>query len=46
MLTRLFSRYVEYRRVGLNRPAAMRFAWMVASTGTIAIIARPPSQSS
>jgi hypothetical protein len=41
MLTRFFNRYVEYRRVGLTRPAAARLAWMVAWAGAVPIAPRP-----
>jgi hypothetical protein len=37
MVTRFFRRYVEYRRVGLSRPAAFRLAWMVALAGPIPV---------
>jgi hypothetical protein len=30
MFTRFVDRYLEYRRAGLPRGAAVRFAWMVA----------------
>ncbi len=35
MVSRFVKRYVEYRRVGLTRPAAMRLAWMVAWVGAL-----------
>jgi hypothetical protein len=37
MVSRFVRRYVEYRRVGLNRPAAMRLAWMVALAGVVPV---------
>jgi hypothetical protein len=29
-MTRLYQHYVDYRRVGFNRLAALRLAWLVA----------------
>jgi hypothetical protein len=40
MMTRFFNRYLEYRRVGLARSAAMRLAWVVAMAGAIPIQTR------
>ena len=42
-MTRFFNRYVEYRRVGLNRKAAARLAWVVTRASMIAIDVRHPS---
>jgi hypothetical protein len=35
MVSRFFRRYVEYRRVGLPRPSAVRLAWIVAAAGRV-----------
>ena len=45
-MTRFFNRYVEYRRVGLNRKAAARLAWIVTRASGIAIGARPSVSAS
>jgi hypothetical protein len=37
MVTRFLKRYVEYRRVGLQRPAAMRLAWVVSWAGIVPV---------
>jgi len=31
-MAQFFQRYLEYRRVGLGRLAAMHFAWVVTNT--------------
>ena len=40
-MTRFLNRYVEYRRVGLNRVAAARLAWIVTRASTVVIDTRP-----
>jgi hypothetical protein len=32
-MAQLLKRYVQYRRIGFQRLAALRFAWMVATAG-------------
>jgi hypothetical protein len=32
-MAQLLKRYVQYRRIGFQRMAALRFAWMVATAG-------------
>ena len=34
-MARFINRYVEYRRVGLPRPSAVRLAWIVAAAGRV-----------
>jgi hypothetical protein len=46
MMTRFFNRYVEYRRVGLNRSAAARLAWLVAMAGAVPIETKRPTPPS
>jgi hypothetical protein len=43
MLTRLLNRYLEYRRVGLTRAAALRLAWIVAWAGAVEASSRRSS---
>jgi hypothetical protein len=45
MMTRCFTLYFEYRRVGLGRGAAMRLAWLVAATGAVPLSSRHHPQS-
>jgi len=46
MMTRFFNRYIEYRRVGLDRGAAARLAWLVAMVGAVPIKATRPEAGS